>query len=279
MSAWVDPWVGRARHREAGAHPIRNHNGYLLRCDGEGLLFDPGEGTQRQFLLADIPASSVTRLCLTHFHGDHCLGVPGTVQRLSVDGVRHAVWAYFPASGRKFFARLRHACVFHDVVDLREEPVEGDGPVAEAAFGVLEARRLDHSINAIGYRLVESDGRRFVPELLACHGVAGPAVSELQRAGSIRAGGRSVRLPDVSEPRRGSGSRSSWTLGCATPPTPSRTECALEDDSLGFELAQPEVRPGRGRCHGPPSVSPVTPTAGELPPREVTELIGKETEL
>jgi ribonuclease Z len=55
----------------------RNHNCYLLRWDGEGLLFDPGEGTQRQLLLAGVSASSVTRLCLPHFHGDHCLGVPG----------------------------------------------------------------------------------------------------------------------------------------------------------------------------------------------------------
>jgi ribonuclease Z len=181
----------------------RNQNGYLLRWDGEGLLFDPGEGTQRQLLMAGVPASSVTRLCLTHFHGDHCLGVPGIVQRLSVDRVRHPVRAYFPASGREFFTRLRHACVFHDVVDLREQPVTADGPVAEETFGVLEARRLDHSIDAIGYRLVEPDGRRFVPELLARYGIVGPAVGQLQRAGLIRTGGRVVRLSEVSEPRRG----------------------------------------------------------------------------
>ena len=47
----------------------RNHNGYLLRWDGEGLLFDPGEGTQRQMLLAGVQSSAVTRICLTHFHG------------------------------------------------------------------------------------------------------------------------------------------------------------------------------------------------------------------
>jgi ribonuclease Z len=181
----------------------RNHNGYLLRWDGEGLLFDPGEGTQRQMLLGGVSASSVTRLCLTHFHGDHCLGVPGIVQRLSADAVVHPVRAYYPASGREFFGRLRHACVFHERVDLEEVPVAGDGPVAEEAFGALEARRLDHSIDAIGYRLVEPDSQRFVPELLAHYGIAGPAVGELQRAGSIRVDGRIVRLSDVSAPRRG----------------------------------------------------------------------------
>jgi ribonuclease Z len=181
----------------------RNHNGYLLRWDGEGLLFDPGEGTQRQMLLAGVPASSVTRLCLTHFHGDHCLGVPGVVQRLSVDGVQHPVHAYFPASGQHFFARLRHASIFHDLVEVPEVPVVADGPIATGAFGVLEARTLDHSADAIGYRLIEPDGRRFVPELLARFGIAGPAVGELQRTGSIEVGGRNVELSDVSEARRG----------------------------------------------------------------------------
>ncbi len=181
----------------------RNHNGYLLRWDGEGLLFDPGEGTQRQLTFAGVAVNAVTRLCLSHFHGDHCLGVPGIVQRMSMDQVRHPVSAYFPASGREFFTRLRHACVFHDTVDLRERPIGADGPVAEGAFGMLEARKLDHTLDAIGYRLVEPDGRRFVAKLLAQQGITGPAVGELERAGSISVGGRTVRLADVSEPRRG----------------------------------------------------------------------------
>jgi ribonuclease Z len=181
----------------------RNHNGYLLRWDGEGFLFDPGEGTQRQLLLANVSPSSITRICLTHFHGDHCLGVPGIVQRLSLDAVRHPVWAHYPATGGEFFARLRHACVFHDRLDLREAPIAQDGPVAEEAFGLLAARRLDHSVDAIGYRLVERDGTRFVPELLERNGVSGPQVATLQQAGSIRVGARTVRLADVSAPRRG----------------------------------------------------------------------------
>ena len=181
----------------------RNHNGYLLRWDGEGLLFDPGEGTQRQLVLAGVPVSAVTRLCLSHFHGDHCLGVPGVVQRLSLDGVQRPVEAYFPASGQDFFARLRHACVFHDLADVRERPVAVDGPVATGSFGVLEARMLDHSIDAVGYRLVEPDVRRFVPESLARFGIAGPAVGALQRSGRIEKDGRTVELAEVTEQRRG----------------------------------------------------------------------------
>lgn len=181
----------------------RNHNGYLLRWDGEGLLFDPGEGTQRQMLLAGVPSSAITRICVTHFHGDHCLGLPGVVQRMSLDRVPHVVRAHYPAAGQVFFDRLRQASAFHDAVDVRAEPVAGDGPIAGAGFGMLESRRLDHPVETFGYRLVEPDGRRMLPDLLARHGIAGPDVGRLQRDGVVDVGGRAVRVEEVSAPRRG----------------------------------------------------------------------------
>lgn len=182
----------------------RNHNGYLLRWDGDGILFDPGEGTQRQMLLAGVSASDVTRICVTHFHGDHCLGLPGVVQRLSLDRVPHPVTAHFPGSGADFFARLRHASAYHETVDLREAPIDRDGAIAELASGAtLSARRLDHPVEAYGFRLREPDGRRMLPERLAEYGIAGPAVGELRRAGALDIGGRRVTLEEVSAPRPG----------------------------------------------------------------------------
>lgn len=181
----------------------RNHNGYLLRWDREGLLFDPGEGTQRQLLFAGVASSVITRICLTHFHGDHCLGVPGVVQRLSLDKVAHPVVAHYPASGAHWFERLRHATPFHEVADLREEPVSADGSQATGRFGTLTARRLDHLVESFGYRLDEPDGRRMLPERLAAAGITGPDVSRLVRDGTLDVDGRIVRVEDVSAPRPG----------------------------------------------------------------------------
>ncbi|TVT30496.1 ribonuclease Z [Amycolatopsis rhizosphaerae] len=181
----------------------RNHNGYLLRWDGEGFLFDPGEGTQRQMLLAGVPASAITHLCVTHFHGDHCLGLPGVVQRLSLDGVAGPVRALYPASGQEYYDRLRHASVFHEVTTILPAPVTGDGPVREGPFGTLVARRLSHPVESFGYRLVEPDGRRMRPDLLARFGIGGPDVGRLQRDGSFATGDGTVTLDEVSEARPG----------------------------------------------------------------------------
>jgi ribonuclease Z len=181
----------------------RNHNGYLLRWDDEGLLFDPGDGTQRQMTRAGVSVTGVTRICITHFHGDHCLGLPGVVQRLSLDQVDHAVRAYFPASGSDFFARLRYASAFYDVAQIVEEPVTDDGVVAAGEFGTLSASKLDHPVDTYGYRLVEPDGRRMLPDLLARYGIFGVDVGALIREGYLEVSGRVVTVDEVSEVRRG----------------------------------------------------------------------------
>ncbi|TDE41975.1 ribonuclease Z [Nonomuraea mesophila] len=173
----------------------RNHNGYLLRWDGQGFLFDPGEGTQRQMVLAGVSAHDVHWLCLTHFHGDHCLGVPGVVQRIARDRVRHPVRALFPGSGAPYWRKLRHAAVFADTSVISEHPLDGD-PVT---VGPLSARRLSHPVESYGYRLQEPDGRRMLPDRLAAHGIRGPEVGELQRTGRVRG----VTLDECSEPRPG----------------------------------------------------------------------------
>ncbi|MGI5242745.1 ribonuclease Z [Dactylosporangium sp. CA-139066] len=177
----------------------RNHNGYFLSWDGEGILFDPGDGTQRQMVHAGVAASDISRICITHFHGDHCLGLPGVIQRISLDRSPRDVQVYFPASGREYFDRLRSAAPFHDCATITPRPVAGDGVVAQTATFRIEAHRLDHGIEAYGYRLVERDGRRMLPQRLRERGIAGPDVSVLQREGELRG----VRLEEVSEPRRG----------------------------------------------------------------------------
>ncbi|MEU2223210.1 ribonuclease Z [Streptomyces sp. NPDC018347] len=177
----------------------RNHNGYLLRWDGEGILFDPGEGTQRQMLRAGVAAHDLNRICVTHFHGDHSLGLAGVIQRINLDRVPHGISAHYPLSGQRFFDRLRYATAYRETVRLTEAPVAADGPLAVTPSYTLQARRLSHPVESYGYRLVEPDGRRMLPDRLAAHGVRGPDVGVLQREGRLG----KVTLEDVSEVRRG----------------------------------------------------------------------------
>ncbi|MFF3642298.1 ribonuclease Z [Streptomyces sp. NPDC002564] len=177
----------------------RNHNGYVLLWDGQGIMFDPGEGTQRQMLRAGVAAHDLHRICVTHFHGDHSLGLAGVIQRINLDRVPHPVTAHYPASGRHFFDRLRYATAYRETVRLTEAPVAADGPLATTPAYTLGAAKLSHPVESYGYRLTEPDGRRMLPELLAAHGIAGPDVGRLLQEGGL--GG--VTLDQVSEVRRG----------------------------------------------------------------------------
>jgi ribonuclease Z len=181
----------------------RNHNGCFLRWDEHGILLDPGEGTQRQMTLAGVSASSITRIAITHAHGDHCLGLPGVLQRLSLDRVRHPVELHYPASAARHVAAMRDASAYHAVAQVVDRPVDRDGVVAEGPTWRLVAGALDHRIETYGYRLEEPPGRRMLPQRLAAYGVAGPDVGRLVRQGRLERDGRPVRLEDVSEPRPG----------------------------------------------------------------------------
>ncbi|HEY8545241.1 MAG TPA: ribonuclease Z [Acidimicrobiales bacterium] len=199
----------------------RNHNGYLLRWDGFGVLFDPGEGSQRQLLLAGVPSSAIDRICLTHLHGDHCLGLPGVLARMALDlgsdpgdrpggsgagaggaGARdRAVEVFFPAESTETFVHLVQASLSRrPALDARpsDEGVLSDAPPLR-----LTARRLDHRVPTLGYRLEEPDGRTMLPDRLRAAGVEGPDVGRLQREGRLTTAAGTVRLEDVSVARPG----------------------------------------------------------------------------
>lgn len=117
----------------------RNQSGYFLRWDGEGILFDPGEGTQRQMVRFGVAARGITRILIIHFHGDHCLGLPGVLQRLA----------------------------------LEPHPVEREGVVAHTGELRIEARRLEHTVEAWGYQVEQEESRTLLPERLAETGIVG----------------------------------------------------------------------------------------------------------
>lgn len=182
---------------------LRAHHGALLRWDDEGILLDPGEGTQRQLSLAGVPVSAITRILITHLHGDHCLGLPGVVQRMALDGIEHPVDLYFPAAGQEYVDRLLQASVVHRLPEVRQHPVTSDGEVDVGPRFAVHAAALDHPVPTYGWRLVEPTGRRLLPDLLEERGVHGPEVGHLQQQGVLDVGGRSVTLEEVSEPRSG----------------------------------------------------------------------------
>ncbi len=182
---------------------FRNHGAYLVRWNDEGLLFDPGEGTQRQFIFAEIAPPVVNRIFISHFHGDHCLGLGSMLMRLNLDKVTHPIHCYYPASGKKFFDRLRYCCMYRENIHVVEHPVGKPGLVQDDGKFRIEAQYLDHGIDNLGWRVTEPDAVKFNKEKLKEMGVGGPDVRKLEKEGRLLVGNQWVALDEVSHLRPG----------------------------------------------------------------------------
>ena len=176
----------------------RNHGAYLVRWNEEGFLFDPGEGTQRQFIFANVAPTCVNRMFISHFHGDHCLGVGSMLMRLNLDKVTHPIHCYYPASGQVYFERLRYGTIYHQTIQIIEHPIKMEGLVHEDENFRIEARYLEHGVENLGWRITEKETRKFDKAKLNAAGVKGPNVRLLEEKGEIIIDGKRIALDDVS---------------------------------------------------------------------------------
>ena len=135
----------------------------LVRRGGERLLFDCGEGTQRQLLTSAVGLVDLREVFLTHYHADHYLGLPGMLKTFAMRGREEPITIYGPAGLGALFADLRR--IFgkltyeYTLVELRPgDRFPRDGYVLDV-FPVLHGR------NAVGYTLLEDErpGRFDVP--------------------------------------------------------------------------------------------------------------------
>lgn len=181
----------------------RNHGAYLLRWNEEGLLFDPGEGTQRQFIFANIAPPCVTRIFVSHFHGDHCLGLGSMLMRLNLDKVTHPIHCYFPASGQIYFDRLRYGSIYHENIQVIEHPITKEGLVEDDGKFHIEAYKLEHGIDNFAFRIKEADTRKFDEEKLRALKVHGKMVALIEKEGQVLVDGSIVSLDQVSSLRQG----------------------------------------------------------------------------
>ncbi|ELY98073.1 ribonuclease Z [Natrialba asiatica] len=217
----------------AGAIPTteRNPSSIHVSRKGEGLLFDAGEGTQRQMMRFGT-GFSVSHLFVTHLHGDHVLGIPGLLQTMAFNDREAALAIHTPRGTRRQLKGLVNALNNRPSFPVRISEV-GDGDVAyRAAEFEVRAFDTDHDTNSVGYALVEDDRKgRFDRDRAEELGVpVGPKFSKLHEGEAVELEDGTVVEPEqvVGEPRPG---RTIVYTG-DTRPTAATVEVADEPDLL-----------------------------------------------
>lgn len=156
----------------------------LVRRGGDRLLFDCGEGTQRQ-LLRSIGLVDLEEIFLTHFHADHFLGLPGMLKTFGLRGREAPLTIYGPPGLRALWSALG-PLVRGNPFDVRLEELEAGVPLRRDGY-LVAPYRVEHRVMAYGYALVEEERPGRFDEARARElGVApGPDFGRLQRGEAV----------------------------------------------------------------------------------------------
>ena len=171
----------------------------LLRRGGDRLLFDCGEGTQRQ-LVRSVGLIELEEVFITHFHADHVLGLPGMLKTFSLRGRERKLTVYGPPGLRAMFAGLA-PLIGRTTFEVQLEELEPNSELSRGGYRIATFA-VDHGVPAQGYALVEDDRPGHLDPARARElGVEpGPDLGRLQRGEAV--GG--VRPDQVlGEARRG----------------------------------------------------------------------------
>jgi ribonuclease Z len=173
----------------------------LVRRGGDRLLFDCGEGTQRQ-LLRSTGLVDLEDIFLTHFHADHILGLPGMLKTFSLRGRETPLSIYGPPGLKALFAAL-DVLVGRTGYELRLIEVEPNEEVRRDGYRIA-AFEVAHRVRAYGYAIVEDERPgRFDERRARELGVEpGPDFGTLQRGDSVRGADGEVRPEQVLGPPR-----------------------------------------------------------------------------
>lgn len=231
----------------------------LVARGGERLLFDCGEGTQRQ-MQRSLGLVQVDEIYLTHFHADHVLGIPGLLKTYDLTDRRVPLTVYGPPGLADLFqvfgpflGRLKFPL---DVVELTtHEPIPHEG---------YEVRPFDaaHGARALGYALVEHERPgRFDPAAAAAAGVPeGPAYAALQRGETVEGEAGPVTPERVMGP-----SRPGRTIAITgdTAPSPATVSAAADADLLIHDASFAEEEVQRAAETGHSTVGQAAAVAAE----------------
>lgn len=180
----------------------RNHTSILLDYRGEHILFDCGEGTQRQFRKAKLNPGKITRILISHWHADHVLGIPGLLQTLGLSGYHKTLHIYGPRGTKRFMKKILDLFIFKEKYPIKVEEVQGKFFEADEFY--LEAKSMTHGIPCNAYSFVVKDKLRIDKKKLSKTKIpSGPLMSKIKQGKDVSYKGEKYRAKNLTYLEKG----------------------------------------------------------------------------
>ncbi|MBI4541558.1 MAG: ribonuclease Z [Gemmatimonadetes bacterium] len=226
----------------------RNVSALVVTREGESLLFECGEGTQRQMMRYGV-AFGLSEVFFTHFHADHFLGVIGLVRTLGLQGRSDPMRLVGPKGAKRILGQALQLGVERPPFEVEIVEVEPDEVIAKEGYD-LRVFAADHGSHAVGYALVEKDRLgRFDPERARAAGVPeGPLWGKLQRGQVVTLESGAVVGPETIVGPQRPGRKVVYSGD--TRPVPALVEVARRADLLVHEATFGEEERERAKETG-----------------------------
>ena len=193
----------------AGSVPTQTRSlpAVLIKRQNEQLMFDCGEGAQRQMVKAKVGFHKETKMFISHMHGDHVLGLPGLLQTMALMDRQKKLEIYGPEGIKQFLECVRETLKFGLTFPVEIHEIYDIGVVCDEKDYVVEAAKANHVIPSLAYAFVEKPRPgKFYPEKARALGVPeGELWSKLQQGDTVKLpNGRVIYPADVmGSPRQG----------------------------------------------------------------------------
>lgn len=177
----------------------RNQSGILINHRKESILLDCGEGIQRQMKIAKVDINRIKKVLISHWHGDHTLGLPGLIQTMAAQSYADVLQIYGPKGSKKYLKSILSGFIF-DVQRIKINMIEiKEGTFYKGDDYTLSAYELDHSVPCLGYSFKEKDRRRInLAEAKKLGIPEGPLLGKLQQGKDVVWAGKKIKADDVS---------------------------------------------------------------------------------
>lgn len=169
------------------------------------MLFDCGEGTQNQLTRAHISPMKIDKIFITHYHGDHILGLPGLIQSMGFRGRETPLKIYGPKGLEKLVNAVRQLGYFQINFPLEYHEIEKEGILIETEEYCIETCFTEHNVPSVAYSIIEKKKPKFLREKAEALGVpVGPSFSKLHNGETITINNKKI-TPDMvlGPPRKG----------------------------------------------------------------------------
>ncbi len=169
----------------------------FLSFEKERILFDCGEGTQRQLMSEKLKFMKINRIFISHWHADHFAGLLGLVQTMSLENRSEPLYVYGPRRTAEFVERLLGVGYFARSFKVISKDVDEGDEIKCEGFRILPFR-VEHRVPSVGYVFKEDDKIRADMEKAAKFGLkTGPKIGALKAGKSVSINGKTVKPQDI----------------------------------------------------------------------------------